>query len=137
MKQPHEVFPPKNLVVVDSSVFLNFAFSQRLDDFIWWFDGKVCITSIVKKEVLKVSNQKIGFGKDLNLQKHIDLGSIVLDSMDSEEVTIKYWGYKNQKFRQTIFHDGESSCLWITPGHRCHHPNHRCTLCRRRSGVNS
>lgn len=113
MKQPHEKFPPDNLVVVDASVFLHFAFVQRLEVFLKWFNKKVCTTSIVKKEVMKVSNEKIGFGKDLDLQKYIDLGLITLEPMDSEEITVKYWGYRNQKFQQTIFHSGESSCLAV------------------------
>ena len=114
MKPPHEKFPPKQIVLADSSVFLHFAFVRRLEQFIGWFPQKVALTSIVKREVFGVVVKKPEFGSDLDLEKFIRDGHLILEKMDSQEETVKYFGYKNRKFNETEFHSGESSCLAVS-----------------------
>jgi predicted nucleic acid-binding protein len=109
---PHEKFPPRIGLVVDASVFLNFAFVRRLDPFVSWFKN-LGVTLMVVSEVLSVSKRKPVFGPPLDLQAYIDQGLLRLEEMDSSEETIKFFGYQNQEFNGVIFHKGESSCLAV------------------------
>lgn len=108
----HEEFPPRIGLVVDASVFLNFAFVRRLDQFISWFKN-LGVTLIVVGEVLSVSKRKPVFGPPIDLQAFVDKGLLRLEEMDSSEETIKFFGYQNQEFNGVIFHKGESSCLAV------------------------
>ncbi len=107
-----EQFPPKIGLVVDTSVFLNFAYVRRLDQFFSWFKD-LGVTLIVVGEVLNVSKRKPVFGPPIDLQTYVDKGLLRLEEMDSSEETIKFYGYQNQEFNGVIFHSGESSCLSV------------------------
>ena len=109
---PHEEFPPKVSLVVDASVFLNFAFVRRLDQFLSWFKN-LGVTLIVVDEVLSVSKKKSVFGPPLDLQSYVKKDLLQIEEMDSDEETIKFYGYANQEFSGVIFHSGESSCLAV------------------------
>ena len=108
----HEEFPPSVGLVVDASVFLNFAYVRRLDQFLSWFKD-LGVTLIVVVEVLSVSKRKPVFGSLIDLQAYVDKGLLHLEEMDSAEETIKFYGYENQEFNGVIFHSGESSCLAV------------------------